>query len=164
MKRKWLAVGIILLFVGVSLAPSINLNIVKASTDNDLVEVTTQAYGIETFVVKRGSVKIHFYEDLDNDSVFDTNEPSPPLLVIYLKNQYPSHSLMINRFKIIGGKGNAIFRFIPYPSVYNLTAQFQRNLYDIMTEIWIYTGILNLTEDKIGVQIYLPIHHFAMPI
>jgi hypothetical protein len=44
MKRKCLAVGIILLFVGVTIAPTINFNTVKASNDNDLVEVTTEKY------------------------------------------------------------------------------------------------------------------------
>jgi hypothetical protein len=46
---KCLAVGIILLFIGVVLVPSINFNVVKASYDNDLVEVTTQACGIKGF-------------------------------------------------------------------------------------------------------------------
>jgi len=49
MIRKWLAIGIILLFVGVTLAPTINFNTVKASTDEDLVEVTTQACGIKGY-------------------------------------------------------------------------------------------------------------------
>jgi len=49
MKRKWLAVGIILLFVGVTIVPTINFNTVKASTDDDLVEVTTQACGIQGY-------------------------------------------------------------------------------------------------------------------
>ncbi len=49
MKRKWLAVGIILLFVGVTIAPTINFNTVKASQEDDLVEVTTQACGIKGF-------------------------------------------------------------------------------------------------------------------
>jgi hypothetical protein len=49
MKRRWLAVGIILLFIGVAVAPSINFTVVKASNDNDLVEVTTQACGIKGF-------------------------------------------------------------------------------------------------------------------
>jgi len=47
--RKCLAIGVILLFIGVAVAPSINLNVVKASQDNDLVEVTTQACGIQGF-------------------------------------------------------------------------------------------------------------------
>ena len=38
MIRKWLAIGIILLFVGVTIAPTINFNTVKASNDNDLVK------------------------------------------------------------------------------------------------------------------------------
>jgi hypothetical protein len=44
-----LAIGIILLFVGVTIAPTINFNTVKASTDDDLVEVTTQACGIQGY-------------------------------------------------------------------------------------------------------------------
>jgi hypothetical protein len=47
MKRKCLAVGIILLFIGVAVAPSINSTIVK--TSNDFVEVTSQACGIQGF-------------------------------------------------------------------------------------------------------------------
>ncbi len=39
MIKKWLVIGIILLFVGVTMAPTINFNTVKASQDNDLVEV-----------------------------------------------------------------------------------------------------------------------------
>jgi hypothetical protein len=49
MKRKCLAVGIILLFIGVAVAPSINSSVVKASIDNDLVEVTSQVCGIQGF-------------------------------------------------------------------------------------------------------------------
>jgi hypothetical protein len=47
--KKCLAVGIILLFIGVAIAPSINFIVVKASDDNDLVEVTTQACGIKGY-------------------------------------------------------------------------------------------------------------------
>jgi len=47
--RKLLAIGIILLFVGVTIAPTINFNTVKASTEDDLVEVTTQACGIQGY-------------------------------------------------------------------------------------------------------------------
>ncbi len=47
MKRNWLAIGIILLFAGVTITPTINFNTVKASQDNDLIEVTTQACGIQ---------------------------------------------------------------------------------------------------------------------
>jgi hypothetical protein len=47
--KKILAIGIILLFISVAVAPSINFTVVKASSDNDLVEVTTQACGIKGF-------------------------------------------------------------------------------------------------------------------
>jgi hypothetical protein len=45
MIRKCLAIGIILLFVGVTIAPTINFQVVKASTDDDRVEVTTELCG-----------------------------------------------------------------------------------------------------------------------
>lgn len=44
--KKLITFGVILLFLGVTIAPSINFTVVKASTNNDLVEVTTQACGI----------------------------------------------------------------------------------------------------------------------
>ncbi len=47
--RKCLVVGILFLFVGVSIVPIVNFHIVKASDDNDFVEVTTQPCGIEGF-------------------------------------------------------------------------------------------------------------------
>jgi hypothetical protein len=47
--KKSLAVAVILLFIGVAIAPSINFTVVKASNDTDLVEVTTQACGINGF-------------------------------------------------------------------------------------------------------------------
>jgi hypothetical protein len=47
--KKGLVVSVILLFIGVAVAPSINFNVVKAYNDNDLVEVTTQACGINGF-------------------------------------------------------------------------------------------------------------------
>ncbi len=46
---KWLAVGIILLFVGVTIASPINFQVVQASQEDDLVEVTTQACGIKGY-------------------------------------------------------------------------------------------------------------------
>lgn len=47
--KKILTVSIILLFIGVAVAPSINQSVVKASTEDDLVEVTTQACGIQGY-------------------------------------------------------------------------------------------------------------------
>lgn len=46
---KYFTFGIILLFIGISLAPSINFNIIKASNDNDFIEVITQTCGIKGF-------------------------------------------------------------------------------------------------------------------
>jgi hypothetical protein len=47
--KKILAVIVILLFVDVAISPSINFSVVKASTNNDLAEVTSQACGIKGF-------------------------------------------------------------------------------------------------------------------
>ncbi|MCJ7697208.1 MAG: hypothetical protein MUO73_02635 [Thermoplasmata archaeon] len=47
--KKGLVVSVILLFIGIAIAPSINFTVVKASNDNDLVEVTTQACGIKGY-------------------------------------------------------------------------------------------------------------------
>ncbi len=62
---KWLAVGIILLFVGVTIASTINFNTVKASTDNDLVEVTTQACGIQGYGDTTVKLTKEQYNDLE---------------------------------------------------------------------------------------------------
>ena len=64
MKRQWLAVGIILLFVGVTIAPTINYNVVEASTDDDLVEVTTQACGIQGYGNSTVKLTREQYQDL----------------------------------------------------------------------------------------------------
>jgi hypothetical protein len=45
--RKFLAVGIILLFVGVAVAPRINSSVEKTTSTKDLVEVTTRACGVQ---------------------------------------------------------------------------------------------------------------------
>ena len=47
--KKIFVVGVIFLFIGIAIAPSINFNVVKASNDNDLVEVATQACGIKGY-------------------------------------------------------------------------------------------------------------------
>jgi len=47
--KKLFAISIIFLFIGVAIAPSINFTIVKASNDNDFIEVTSQACGIQGF-------------------------------------------------------------------------------------------------------------------
>ena len=65
MKRKCLAIGIILLFVSMTIAPSINFNVVKASNDNDLVEVTAQACGIQGYGNTTVKLTREQYEDLE---------------------------------------------------------------------------------------------------
>ena len=65
MKTNCLAVGIIFLFVGVTIAPTINLNTVKASTDEDLVEVTTQACGIQGYGNTTVNLTREQYQDLE---------------------------------------------------------------------------------------------------
>jgi hypothetical protein len=47
--KKLLVIGIIFLFLCIAVAPSINSTVVKASNDNDLVAVTSQACGIQGF-------------------------------------------------------------------------------------------------------------------
>jgi len=47
--KKILAVSIILLFIGVAVAPSINQSVATASHNDDVVEVTTQACGIQGY-------------------------------------------------------------------------------------------------------------------
>jgi len=44
--KKLLAVGVIVLFIGLAIAPSINANISKAFVDSELVEITTEVCGI----------------------------------------------------------------------------------------------------------------------
>jgi hypothetical protein len=49
--KKILVIGIILLFIGVSFAPCINQSVIKASTDDDLIEAVIQ---------KQSDVSTHF--------------------------------------------------------------------------------------------------------
>jgi len=44
--KKGVAVAVILLFIGLAFAPSINANISKASVDSELVEITTEVCGL----------------------------------------------------------------------------------------------------------------------
>jgi hypothetical protein len=69
-KRKWLAVGIILLFIGVSVAPSINQCVVKASQNDDLVEVITQACGIKGY--GDNTVKLTRQQTREIDRLFES--------------------------------------------------------------------------------------------
>ena len=44
--KKLLVVGVIVLFLGLAIAPSINANVNKASIDSELVEITTEICGL----------------------------------------------------------------------------------------------------------------------
>jgi len=44
--KKLLAVGVIVLFLGLAIAPSINANVSKTSVDSELVEITTEICGL----------------------------------------------------------------------------------------------------------------------
>ena len=44
--QKGVAVAVILLFIGLAFAPSINANVSKSSIDNELVEITTEVCGL----------------------------------------------------------------------------------------------------------------------
>jgi hypothetical protein len=63
--NKSLAVGIILLFIGIAVAPSINFTVAKASNDNDLVEVTTQACGIKGYENTTVKLTREHYQNLE---------------------------------------------------------------------------------------------------
>lgn len=45
--RKWLVIGIVFLFITISLESAVNFFAVKASENNDILEVTTQVCGIQ---------------------------------------------------------------------------------------------------------------------
>ena len=69
MKNTWIkkgfVVSFILLFIGVAVAPSINLSIVKASHDDDLVEVTAQACGIKGYGNTTAKLTREQYQNLE---------------------------------------------------------------------------------------------------
>jgi hypothetical protein len=62
--KRILAVGVILLFIGISVAPTINFQVVKAS-DNDFVEVTSQACGIKGYRDTTVKLTREQYQDLE---------------------------------------------------------------------------------------------------
>jgi len=69
--KKIFAVCMILLFIGVVITPSINLRVVKAfHTDNNLVEVTTQACGIQGY--GNTTVKLTREQHAEVDLLFET--------------------------------------------------------------------------------------------
>ncbi len=64
-RKKGLAISVTLLFIGITLAPNINITATKASADHDLVEVTTQACGIREFGDTTVTLTKQQYENLE---------------------------------------------------------------------------------------------------
>ncbi|MBN1280366.1 MAG: hypothetical protein JXA00_01820 [Candidatus Thermoplasmatota archaeon] len=65
MMKKSMAVAVILLFLGVTVAPSINFNVVKADSDDDLIEVTSEACGIQGLLPKTVKLTRQEYQNLE---------------------------------------------------------------------------------------------------
>jgi hypothetical protein len=63
--RKGLTVAVILLFVGVAVAPSINFSVVKAASDNELIEVTSEACGIKGYGNTTVKLTIRQYHEVE---------------------------------------------------------------------------------------------------
>jgi hypothetical protein len=87
--KKLLVIGIILLFVGVTIAPTINFSTVKASQEDDLIKVTSQACGITGY--KDTTVKLTREQYAEIQNLFDevqtqldaTDSPEEALPIYY---------------------------------------------------------------------------------
>lgn len=66
--RKGLAAAVIFLFIGVALAPCINISVVKAA-DDDFIEVTTEACGIKGF--GKNTVKLTRQQYAEVEEIFN---------------------------------------------------------------------------------------------
>jgi hypothetical protein len=64
-KKKIVAIGIIILFIGVAVAPSITQSIAKADYDDDHVVITTQACGIRGYEDATITISKEQYQDLE---------------------------------------------------------------------------------------------------
>jgi len=64
--RKRLVVGIVLLFIGIAIAPGINVNLVKASLENNLVEVTTEVSGLKGFGTHTALLTTRQYNEVEH--------------------------------------------------------------------------------------------------
>jgi hypothetical protein len=63
--KKGLVVCAVLLFVGVAVGPSITCKVVRAESDNDFIEVTSQACGIKGFGNQTVKLTKQQYQDLE---------------------------------------------------------------------------------------------------
>jgi hypothetical protein len=60
-----LVVGIVLLFIGVAVSPSINCHVIKASDDQDIIDVTAEACGVKGFGRTTMQLSRQQYQDLE---------------------------------------------------------------------------------------------------
>ncbi len=67
--KKLLVVGVIVLFLGLAVAPSINADISKASIDSELVEITTEVCGLNG---GKHTVKLTREKSEEVDALFDS--------------------------------------------------------------------------------------------
>jgi len=67
--KKLLVVGVIVLFLGVAFAPSINANISKTSIDSELVEITTEVCGLNG---GKQTVELTQEEAAEVEALFDS--------------------------------------------------------------------------------------------
>lgn len=65
-EKNMVTMGTILLFLGVAIAPSVNFNVVKASMDDRLVDVTTQACGVKGFENTTVRLTLEQYQNLQH--------------------------------------------------------------------------------------------------
>ena len=114
---------------------------------------------------KMGSITFHVFKDIDDDKVFDTNEPSPPWTVIKLKTQcnFPIFYFLFNRIILVGGSGDVTCRFIRYPCDYHLVANYWYSPDGTGTELWYYESSLCLDENNIGTKIDIPLKGGYVP-
>jgi hypothetical protein len=107
---------------------------------------------------KMGSITFHVFKDLDNDKMFDANEPSPLWAVVNLKKEGG-----INRFRFVVFSGVVTYRFVLYPYNYHLFANYFYCPLGLGVEDWTYDGTLRLDENNIGSTVYVPLNYTYTP-
>lgn len=68
--KKGLTAGIIILFLGLAIAPSTNANVISCSAESDLIEITTEICGLDS--IKPYTIKITKEKAEQLEALFDT--------------------------------------------------------------------------------------------
>lgn len=111
---------------------------------------------------KMGRITFHVYKDLDNDKIFDANEPSPPITKVHFKIQ--DSNSCYNRVRFVGFRGEVTFWLDPYPFDYRLTAQYDYPLNNgLGLMIWRFDGSLQVNEENIRTIMYIPLTGAYIP-